>query len=320
MRRAVLCCIGANVVAGTTFVVMRRAPGGLPEVTFTFFRLLLATLLFFAVAVRRRDWRPGFSARDWLLALAVALPGLALPLLLGLRGVALSTPGNASILSLLEPIAIVPLSLLFLGEKSPGSRLIGLALGLAGAALVITAEVGAGDLAATTHLAGNLILAAQAAAWAIFTVAAKPLLARHSALKMSAWVTLLGCLACGAVALLEWPQLRPAGLAGVAHGLGLADGPDGATLFAAAFRASTPAMAYLALFGSVVSVLLWNAGLQGVDATKMAVFIFLQPAVGLLLDAVRFGEAPARRAWAGLALILVAVLLVAREPERAKVS
>jgi drug/metabolite transporter (DMT)-like permease len=315
VKRAVLCCIGANVVAGTTFVVMRRAPGGLPDVTFTFFRLLLATLLFFAVAIRRRDWRPGFSARDWLLALAVALPGLALPLLLGLRGVALSTPGNASILSLLEPIAIVPLSLLFLGERTPGSRLVGLALGLAGAALVITAEVGAGDLATTTHLAGNLMLAAQGAAWAIFTVAAKPLLERHSALKMSAWVTLLGGLACGAVALLEWPQLRPAGLAGVAHGLGLADGPDGATPFAAMFAASVPAMAFLALFGSFLSVLSHSIpGLQGVDATKMAVYIFLQPAVGLVLDAACFGETPAPRAWIGFAAILVAVLLVSREP------
>jgi len=313
VNRAVLCCIGANVVAGTTFVVMRRAPGGLPDVTFTFFRMVLATLLFFTWVARRREARTPFSAHDRLLLLCVALPGCAMPLLLGLRGVALSTPGNASILALLEPIAIVPLSFLFLGERSPRVRLIGLALGLAGAALVVTAEVGSGDLASKTHLSGNLILALQGVFWAIFTVAAKPLLARHSALRVSAWITLLGTLACGAVAPLEWPSLRPASLAGFAHLLGLVDAPD-ATTFAAALYASLPAMAFLAIFGSFLSVLLWNAGLQGVDATKMAVYIFLQPAVGLVLDAACFGETPAPRAWIGFAAILVAVLLVSREP------
>ena len=312
MNRAVLCCIGANVVAGTTFVVMRRAPGGLPDVTFTFFRMVVATLLFFTWAARRREARTRFSPRDRLLALVVALPGCAMPLLLGLRGVALSTPGNASILALLEPIAIVPLSFLFLGEHSPRVRLVGLALGLAGGVIVVTAEVGSRDLASTTHLSGNLILALQGVLWAIFTVAAKPLLARHSALRVSAWITLLGALACGVVAPLEWPSLRPASLAGFAHGIGLVDAP--ATTFAAMFAASMPAMAFLALFGSFLSVLLWNAGLQGVDATKMAVYIFLQPAVGLVLDAWCFGETPAPRAWIGFAAILVAVLLVSREP------
>jgi len=312
VNRAVLCCIGANVVAGTTFVVMRRAPGGLPDVTFTFFRMVAATLLFFTWAARRREARTRFSPRDRLLALVVALPGCAMPLLLGLRGVALSTPGNASILALLEPIAIVPLSFLFLGEHSPRVRLVGLALGLAGGVIVVTAEVGSRDLASTTHLSGNLILALQGVLWAIFTVAAKPLLARHSALRVSAWITLLGALACGVVAPLEWPSLRPASLAGFAHGIGLVDAP--ATTFAAMFAASMPAMAFLALFGSFLSVLLWNAGLQGVDATKMAVYIFLQPAVGLVLDAWCFGETPAPRAWIGFAAILVAVLLVSREP------
>jgi drug/metabolite transporter (DMT)-like permease len=313
VNRAVLCCIGANVVAGTTFVVMRRAPGGLPDVTFTFFRMVAATLLFFTWAARKGEARTRFSARDRLLALVVALPGCAMPLLLGLRGVALSSPGNASILALLEPIAIVPLSFFFLGEHSPRVRLVGLALGLAGGVIVVTAEVGGGDLASTTHLSGNLILALQGGLWAIFTVAAKPLLARHSPLRVSAWITLLGALACGAVAPLEWPSLRPASLAGFAHGIGLVDAPA-TTTFAAMFAASVPAMAFLALFGSFLSVLLWNAGLQGVDATKMAVYIFLQPAVGLVLDALCFGETPAPRAWIGFAAILVAVLLVSREP------
>jgi drug/metabolite transporter (DMT)-like permease len=314
VNRAVFYCVAANVLAGTTFVVMRRAPGGLPDVTFTAIRLALSTLLFFALAVRSGGWRPRFDRRDWLLATTVALPGFALPLLLGLRGVALSTPANASILALMEPIAIVPLALLLLGEHAPGSRWIGLLLGLGGAALVVTAEQGA-DGFDRAPLAGNLLLALQGPLWGIYTVAAKPLVDRHPALTASAWITLLACATCTLIAPLEWPALRPAALSGAATFVGLEDGGAGGVPFATALARSLPAAAYLGLFGSGLSVLLWNAGLKGVDASKMAIFIFLQPAVGVVLDLLCFGERPALRAWLGLALIMAAVVLVSRRTE-----
>jgi drug/metabolite transporter (DMT)-like permease len=317
VNRAVLCCVAANLIAGTTFVVMRRAPGGLPDVTFTCVRLAMSTALFFVWAARSGGWRPRFDRRDWLLALTVAVPGFALPLLLGLRGVALSTPSNASILALMEPIAIVPLSLLLLGEHAPRARIVGLALGLAGAALVVTAEFGGSGAFDPAHLAGNVILAVQGFLWGIYTVAAKPLVERHPPLIMSAYVTLLAFLACLCIAPLEWPQWRPAALTGAAHFVGLADGTAADVPIATALLRSLPAAAYLGVFGSFLSVLLWNAGLKGVDASKMAIFIFLQPAVGVVLDLCCFGEVPTLRAWLGLALIVAAVLLVSR---RAAVS
>jgi drug/metabolite transporter (DMT)-like permease len=314
VNRAVLCCVAANVLAGTTFVVMRRAPGGLPDVTFTAIRLALSSLLFFALAARRGGWRPRFDRRDWLLVATVALPGFVLPLLLGLRGVALSTPSNASILALMEPIAIVPLALVLLGEHATRARWLGLALGLAGAALVVTAEEGGGGFD-RAHLTGNVLLTVQGLFWGIYTVAAKPLLDRHPSLTASAWITLLAFVSCSLIAPLEWPALRPAPLDSAARLVGVAaDGAGGVPFFTALGR-SFPAAAYLGIVGSGLSVLLWNAGLKGVDASKMAVFIFLQPAVGVVLDLLCFGERPALRGWIGLALIMAAVLLVTRKNE-----
>lgn len=310
MSRASLCCVAANVLAGTTFVVMRRAPGGLPDVTFTALRLALSTLFFFALAARGGGWRPRFDRRDWLLATTVAVPGFVVPLLLGLRGVALSTPSNASILALLEPVAIVPLALLLLGEHATWSRWIGLLLGLGGAALVVTAEAG-GDGFDRAHLTGNVLLAVQGVFWGIYTVAAKPLVDRHPALTASAWITLIGFATCSLLAPLEWPALRPVPLAPAASLVGIGGGAT-ADPFGTALARSLPAAAYLGIVGSGLSVLLWNAGLKGVDASKMAIFIFLQPAVGVVLDLVCFGERPALQAWLGLALIMAAVVLVTR--------
>jgi drug/metabolite transporter (DMT)-like permease len=81
---------------------------------------------------------------------------------------------------------------------------------------------------------------------------------------------------------------------------------------ASALRASLGPMLYLGVFGSFLAVILWNAGLQGVPASIMAVFVFVQPAVGLLLNHL-FGEAPpVLFGWIGFALILGAVVMVTR--------
>lgn len=330
MKRALLWCVLANVIGGSTFAAMAGAhAAGLPTVTFSFLRTLLSTLLFALVAWRAGVLRPRFSARDWLLVGAVAVPGFALPLILGIRGVALSTPGLGSILALLEPIMIVPLSVLFLRESLPRARLLGIAIGLAGALLVVLsgasgAEATAGltgeahAAAGAAHretLLGNALLAIQGSLWALYTVAAKPLTARHSALSISTWSTALGCLAMGLFAPLEWSATTPSALQPVAEWLALEQGPatlDGAL---AVGRASLPWMAYLALFGSFLGVLLWNAGLEGVAASRMAGFIFLQPAVGLLLDYAMGAPPPALHAWLGLGAIALAVLFVSREPK-----
>jgi len=315
VNRAFVWCLLANVIGGTTFAAMDRAfLSGLPTVTFTFLRTALSMLLFVAFAAHRGELAPRFTAREWGLVLLVGVPGFALPLVLGVRGVALSTPGIGSILALMEPIAIVPLSILFLGERPRRTRLIGIALGLVGALLVVGSDDLAGStLAAPGRRLGNLLLLAQGAMWGIYTVAAKPLTGRHSALSISLWSTAAGCLALALVAPLEWRELRPETLDGLARGLGLQEGVPAGDSLASALTRALPSMLYLGLFGSFLAVLLWNAGLKGVSAMGMAVFIFVQPAAGLLLNAWLGRQPPAPLDWAGLALILGAVVLVTRE-------
>lgn len=315
MSRAVLCCLLANVISGSTFAAIDYAhESGLPHVTFNGVRTAISALLFAAVAAARRSLRPRFSPFEWLLLFLVGVPGFALPLVLVVKGVALSTPGMGSILALVEPIAIVPLSIVFLRERPPAARLVGIGIGLAGALLAVGSdEMGAvtGDRSARTL--GNLLLALQGAMWAIYTVAARKLLLRHPALAVSAWSTILGCAALLLVAPLEWPELRPASLDGLHLWLGLQDGAVQGP--AAALASAFPWAAYLGVFGSFLAVLLWNAGLEGVPATRMAVFIFAQPAVGLVLNALLGEDAPSPFAWAGLALIAFAVSMVTRERE-----
>jgi drug/metabolite transporter (DMT)-like permease len=320
-KRALLYCLLANVLGGSTFVAMDRAhASGLPTVTFSFVRTAISTLLFVVLAAVSGELRPRFDRRDWTLVLLVAIPGFALPLVLGIRGVALSTPGVGSILALMEPIAIVPLSWLFLHERLPRARVVAIGVGLLGALLVVAGDAATRGAADGGRLTGNVLLAVQGSMWAVYTVAAKPLTSRHSPTSVSLWSTAVGCAALGLVAPLEWDGLRPRALDGVAAALHLPEGvgvsASGASspgAIAAAFGAALPWMLYLALFASFLAVWLWNAGLEGVPATAMAIFIFVQPAVGLALHFASGREAPTVASWAGLALIAVAVAQVTRE-------
>jgi drug/metabolite transporter (DMT)-like permease len=312
VSRTALWCLLANVIGGSTFLAMAAADSsGLPAVTFSFIRTALSTLLFLVLLSARRELAPRFSGRDWLLLFLVAVPGFALPLVMGIRGVAWSSPAMGSILALLEPVAIVPLSLLFLGERMPAARWLGLLIGLGGALLVVLADPVDARADAAAWRLGNVLLAVQGSLWAIYTVAAKPLVSRHSALKVSGYATALGCVALGVVAPLEWNSLRPAALDSAAASLGLASVDD--AVFLASIGAALPALLYLAICGSFLAVLLWNAGLAGVPASRMAAFIFVQPAVGVLANLVLGEPLPPWSAWLGLGLIGAAVLFVSRE-------
>jgi drug/metabolite transporter (DMT)-like permease len=316
VNRALLWCLLANVIGGSTFVALAAAERtGVPIVTFTFWRASLSVVLFVALAAWRRELAPRFSPRDWLLVALVGIPGFALPLVLSVRGVALSTPGLGSILALMEPIAIVPLAFFFLGERPGAIRLLGIAIGLAGALLVIAGDgMPREGLARRDRLLGNVLLAVQGSLWGIYTVAAKPLVGRHSALSVSLWSTILGVAALAVVAPLEWPELRPSALDGVARTLALQDGMPPGVPLRDGLVAALPYLLYLGVFASFLAVLLWNAGLVGVSASTMAVFIFAQPAVGLILNSAVGAEAPRFLSWVGLALILGAVAIVTREP------
>jgi drug/metabolite transporter (DMT)-like permease len=123
-------------------------------------------------------------------------------------------------------------------------------------------------------------------AWAIYTLAAKPLVGRHD----PARITFL------AAALSPWPLLP----------LAAAEPFDPA--------AALPALGWIALLAflaTAVGTYAWNRALHEVSAGTMAVFIFLQPLWGLVLGRL-LGEPVGRVALIGAVLIVAGTTLGAR--------
>jgi len=278
----------AQAIGGSTPALTKLALAGLEPWSLIVVRQLLG-LVFLAVFLRvtAGALRPmlgetfaAFDRRDWALLLVLSWAGFALPQLLGAIGVDLSTSTNGALLSPLEPIGILIGAALLMGERLGRARLAAVALALVGATLIVSQggiDPAAGDLR------GDAIMAVGHLAWAIYTLAAKALVARHDPSRI----------AFLAVALSPWPLVP----------LAAAEPFDAG--------AALPALGWIALLAflaTAVTSFAWNRALRDVSAGTMAVFIFLQPLWGLLLGRL-LGEPVGVVALVGAALIVAGTTL-----------
>jgi len=285
----------AQAIGGSTPALTKLALDGLSPWSLVVVRQLLG-LLFFALFLRLRTGGlrlqlratvAGFTRRDWLLLGTLAWAGFALPQILGAIGLELSTATNGALLSPLEPIGILVGGAILLGERLGARRMAAVALAIGGATLIVfqgNVDPTAGDLR------GDAIMAAGHLAWAIYTLAAKPLVARHDPTR----ITLL------AIAVSPWPLVplaaaEPFSLDRALPALGW--------------------IALLALLATTVGIYAWNRALRDVSAGTMAMFIFLQPLWGLLLGRL-LGEPVGTVALVGAALIVAGTTLGAARPRQ----
>lgn len=70
---------------------------------------------------------------------------------------------------------------------------------------------------------------------------------------------------------------------------------------------------YLGVISTACGFLLWNRGLQMLNASSGGLFFFFQPVVGTFLGWLLLGESIGLSFWGGTLLIFIGVLLVIRE-------
>jgi drug/metabolite transporter (DMT)-like permease len=287
---------GLNLALGATYFGTKRALEGLPELSVVALRTIVAAF----VLVPLTGLGPlrtlfGGGRETWLPLLAMGIGGYALPLALGSYGVAWSSATNAALLIGVEPISVMILGALVLGERLAPLRSVAIGLGLVGATTIVANGIPFLGTRYAPHLLGDLVLVAHGAAWAIYTIAAKGLVGRHPSLVVTTAAIVVALPLLVALAALELPAIRL-----------------GPTLL--------PALAWaaaLGLFASALGTLLWNRALEQMDASTLAGFVFLQPVAGVLLGTLVLGERTSPWALLGGALVFAGVYaLVSAERRR----
>jgi drug/metabolite transporter (DMT)-like permease len=278
-----LLALVSNVIGGSSYPAATVVLRGFPARDAATLRMGAASLCFLPALWAARGRLARLDRTGWALCAAVGVLGYTLPLMLGVYGQSLSTATSASLLIGMEPVTIILLSALLLGEALTGRKLAAMALGLAGAAFIAFQGPPRLGQALSLREKGDLVLALHGACWGLYTVLGKPALKRMAPLDFTALTTLIGFLGCAA-----WSALRGASPAA----------------WAAAPLSAWLGLAYLAVVVSFAGAWLWNLALEGLDASAQANYIFLQPLVGVLIGVCALGDPFTRWTACGGALIL----------------
>jgi drug/metabolite transporter (DMT)-like permease len=292
-RDALAAGLVAVVLWGLAPVATRAAVPHLSPLPLLLVRLAAASLVLlpwaWPVFRRLRARAAGRLAAAGVLGLV----GYNLPVTAGLRWLPAATAG---LLLATEPVWVMVLGRLFLGERGGVRPWLGSAAALAGVAVLagpgtVAGGVGGGYRA----LAGTGLVLAGTLSFAAYTLALRPLSQELGAVPATAASTVVGAA----------PYLAAAGTlpgAGLAH-LGPAVWAE---------------LAFLAFGSTVAGLLLWNVAVAAGDITRVSLLLYLEPVVSVLGAAVFLRERISAGMIGGGLLILagVAVASTGRRPAR----
>lgn len=187
--RAHLALLAVNLIYGANYLI---AKGLMPDLIqpsgFIMLRVLGATTLFWML--RLTVQHQPIAPRDfWRLALC-GLFGVAGNQLLFFNGLNLTSPINAAIIMTANPILVLVMASVLLGERIAGVRVLGIIAGGAGAVWLIL--ISADGSALSGNWKGDLMILLNAASYALYLVMVKPLMQKYSPLTVISWVFLLG--------------------------------------------------------------------------------------------------------------------------------
>ena len=135
-----------------------------------------------------------------------------------MEGVARTSVANSSLILGATPIAVALLQVAGRRDVPSVWHWLGIGLSLLGVFLV----VGRGAQLGTTSLAGDLLMMGAAWCWATYTVGARSLLERHSALSLNTWSMAIGTalfvpLGVPGLVALDWRAVSLGAWAGLAY-------------------------------------------------------------------------------------------------------
>ena len=189
--KAHLALLGANVIYGVNYSIAKDVmPEYIQPFGFIFCRVLGALILFwlFQLVVKTDK----IERKDFLRLFVCGVFGVASNQLMFFYGLNLTTPINAAIIMTCNPILVLVFSAFLIKERITPYKVLGIFLGLAGAAGLILNK--ASLSIDSSNFIGDLFIFLNATSYAIYLVTVKPLMSKYSPLTVIKWVFLFGFL------------------------------------------------------------------------------------------------------------------------------
>src|SRR5262245_42897561 len=197
--------LAANAVYGTSYVAMRFAVDDVGPLTLAFLRLAIACAILVPLCFASSRARAGAPvAADRRTFFRMGFIGFTLVLALSHRGLLWSTATNGALLIATEPIALVALAPIVLGERLTVREASGTALALLGATIVVVNGVPGLTVEIAPRWRGDLLLLLSGVCFAAYSLLGRPVLARHSSLTATTWSFVWGLVTSAPLVALEW--------------------------------------------------------------------------------------------------------------------
>lgn len=265
-----------------SFIFIKIALREISPFNLAFYRFLIATpLLYFLM--KEKIEKP--SAGDFPALIFLALSGVTLLYAIQFLALLYTTATNSSILMNLSAIFVSILSFLA-GERLNLRKASGVLLAFAG--VFLTVSKGRIHFSSET-LKGDLLILFDALLWALYTIGGKKLLEKYSSETLTFYAFLLGTIMLFPFAFYETPA-NPVNFS----------------------KMLWISLIFLSAFCSVISYSIWYRALEEMDATKVAVFVYLTPLFTAVLAHVFLQEDIGLFTVFGAAFIISGVYLVER--------
>jgi drug/metabolite transporter (DMT)-like permease len=282
-----LAVLGANIIYGLNYFIAKIAmPDYLKPLGFILIRVIIATALFWLIT-------PLFTKEkvqraDMLRLIMCGFFGIAINQLLFFSGLDLTSSIDASIIMICTPVLVMVVAFILTGEKLTLFKVGGIALGAAGAALLLANSPK--DSSGGGNLLGNIMILFNALSYGIYLVIAKPLMVKYHPLTVLKWSFLFGMIICipfGAqqAAAIQWSTFPPNAWFSVV---------------------------YVIIAATFIAYLLNNLALGTVSASVVGVYIYLQPVIAAIVEIVVGNSAPDAVKIGSALLIFTGVYLVGR--------
>jgi drug/metabolite transporter (DMT)-like permease len=274
---------------GGTFIAGRVLATSVPHMVAAAGRFVVACLLLLAVAWKVEGGLPRPSARQALATALLGATGIFLYNLCFLGALGLLPAGRTALIIALNPIVTALAMAVVVRERLGATRWLGIALALAGTAVVITRGDLTGALSGSVGR-GELLMFGGVCAWAAYTIIGQRALRGLSPIAATTYAALWGCAFLAVGAAFQFGEVQWGSLG---------------------WRAAVSVL-YLGALGTVVGFVWYYEGVKAIGPARTAVFNNLVPVFAVALSAVLLGEPILASMLIGGAMVIAGVMLTNR--------
>ncbi len=276
----------AASIWGAMYVVVKVVVDVVPPLELVWIRYVIAVIVLAIVGLcMKQSWK--IAKKDWLIIFLVGLIGNTISIVTQEIGTMLSTAQMGAIITATTPAFMVVFARFILKEKITPKKCISILLATIGVVII----VGHGQIDETQQLGGFSLLIA-ALTWALMSVLVKKVPGHYSQIVFTTYSAIIAVILLTPFVLPKLNDLN---------------------LFSILQPTISGGLLYLGVISTAGGFLLWNKGLQLMNASIGGLFFFFQPIIGTLLGWLLLGETIGISFWLGTILIFSGVFIVIKD-------